>query len=156
MSRPRRTRNALVAASALLAAAIGGGCSSSSVGGDSAPVSKCKALIDAWCTKVVDCFVSEGEIDAAQRASGITDCKDGAAGVLDCSRAVSVEPSYDQCRADIDGASCPALVADAKAGASTLPSTCSGVILLGGSSSSSSSNVAATTIPLEMSPTTTF
>jgi hypothetical protein len=91
-------------------------------GGDEDPITKCHALGDSACARVVDCRAP----GASNRAALLADCRTGVMSSLDCGRAVAVDASYDRCMSEVASATCAAWTANPP----LLPASCHGVIKL--------------------------
>lgn len=83
-------------------------------GGD--PVAQCNAWLDLACGVMVSCDPT-GDTDT------IAHCRAAVVSVADCSKAVGVSATYEQCLDDLRAMSCPPAGVDF-----TLPSSCSKVI----------------------------
>jgi hypothetical protein len=86
--------------------------------------------MESFCDKGVDCLLGAALIPPANANTERQACLDAAAGALDCNRAVDVTESYNQCLADIEATACETVIAGIQNGTSTLPQTCTGVILI--------------------------
>lgn len=94
------------------------------------PGDQCTALIETICDRGVDCSVSEGKLDKSQSAAEYDDCVTEVKNVLDCSRAVDVEPEYPDCIDDLQATSCDVVVGGIESGEGFLPGSCTAVITL--------------------------
>jgi len=108
-----------------LLAAVGG-CSDDDPSGD--PVQQCKTMVDAYCSNVVYCMVEGGTVTAEERDATVDDCKTGAQNAVDCSKAIGVSESYDDCIARLKSPDCDAINQSIADGDLALPTTCEGVI----------------------------
>lgn len=112
--------------SALVLLAVMSGCSDDEPAED--PVKLCNALVDAYCSNVIDCGVEGGNVDSEDRDAQVDGCKADAKAVLDCSKAIGVSDSYDDCITRLKHPDCDAVNQALEDDKLELPSTCSGVI----------------------------
>ncbi len=76
-------------------------------------VNWCVEFVNTFCERAVSCELGT-----------LTECLDAMQSVINCSAAVGIGPTADQCRAAIQAASCTQLQQN-------LPSSCEGVIKAG-------------------------
>ncbi len=119
-------RSARTPALGLVFAAAVAGCSDDDPSED--PVKQCKAMVDAFCSNVVDCMVEGGSVAAEDRDATVDECKTGAQKNVDCSKAIGVSESYDDCIARLKAPDCDAINDAIEANMLELPTTCEGVI----------------------------
>jgi len=103
------------------------GCGGGSSGN---PVQKCDDLLEALCTRVQTC--GEQLTGTVAPATFHKDCLDAQKAELDCSKAMSVDPSYDTCITELRTFSCNVFVtldADQNITSVNPPASCMGVIL---------------------------
>ena len=110
----------------LVFAAAVAGCSDDDPSED--PVKQCNAMVDAYCSNVVDCMVEGGSVTAEDRDATVDECKSSAQEAVDCSRAIGVSESYSACMARLRSPDCDAINEAIEAGNLELPTTCEGVI----------------------------
>ena len=91
-------------------------------GDDANPAeAKCKALVEALCTRVIDCRYS----DLPDRPQLIGSCRAySLANTFRCDQVKEVGPSYDQCLAELPASSC----ANWTTSSQHVPVSCVGVI----------------------------
>ena len=99
---------------------------------EGAAAPQCRTFISTYCNAVIDCVIAgeTGMVAADQRDVAVDACISGANENVDCSRAVGVSDSYDECIAAFDNLDCDA-VNDALASngaTSPLPAACMQVI----------------------------
>jgi hypothetical protein len=97
-----------------------------SCGSDENPaVAKCQTFLTTACTRVADCAVQAGLITQAQRQMQYDSCLSQAGASVMCGRAIGIGPTYAQCIADLNAATCE-VVNDPN---TQLPASCSDVVL---------------------------
>lgn len=99
---------------ASLSAVGAAGCSDDDGGGGTA-VAQCNSLVDTICARMVTC--------AAYPTAAA--CRTDLLGVLNCSAAVGIGPTYSACMTAVPAIDCAEF-----SGSSWLPSSCTGVILM--------------------------
>ncbi|MBI5490672.1 MAG: hypothetical protein HY905_25280 [Deltaproteobacteria bacterium] len=99
---------------ASLSAVGASGCSDDD-GGGGAAVTQCNALVDTICSRMVTC--------AAYATAA--ECRTDLLGVLNCSAAVGIGPTYSACMTAVPAIDCAAF-----SGSTWLPTSCNGVILM--------------------------
>jgi hypothetical protein len=99
---------------------------------DSASVTQCKNLIGAYCPAIIDCAVSGELVPADQRDATVDACASGAESALDCSRAVGVSDTYDECMDWLAAPDCDYVIdaLNSDGATSPLPAICNQVIQL--------------------------
>jgi hypothetical protein len=83
--------------------------------GGTTPVTQCNALVDAICQRMVTCAAYPS----------VSQCRTDMLGVLNCSAARGIGPTYSSCMAAVPAIDCAAF-----SGSSWLPTSCNGVILM--------------------------
>lgn len=112
--------------SGLVLLAAVAGCSDDDPGED--PVKQCNALVDAYCSNVVDCMVEGGSVATEDRDANVDECKAEAQAAVDCAKAIGVSESYDDCITRLKHPDCDAINQSIEEGTLELPTTCEGVI----------------------------
>ncbi|MBI5502206.1 MAG: hypothetical protein HY907_18325 [Deltaproteobacteria bacterium] len=90
------------------------GCSDDDGGGGTA-AAQCNALVDTICQRMVTCAAY----------TSVATCRTDLLGVLNCSAAVGIGPTYSSCMTAVPAIDCAAFT-----GSTWLPTSCNGVILM--------------------------
>jgi hypothetical protein len=102
------------------------GCGDDEPGDD--PVAQCKAMVNAYCSNVIDCLVEGDVVPSDERDDHVAGCKSDAQRAVDCSRAIGVSENYDDCVTRLKHPDCEAVTQSVQDGTLALPDTCNGVI----------------------------
>lgn len=99
--------------------------------GEDTVTAKCEAFASTWCSRAIGCLVTVGALSESQQAEELDTCVDLVFAAVRCEDAVAVSSSYDQCLDDIEAKPCSDWdVPQTELSTVTLPSSCSGVILV--------------------------
>jgi len=112
--------------SGLVLLAVVAGCSDDDPAED--PVAQCNAMVVAYCSNVIDCLVEGGSVASEDRDDQVSGCTADAKAAVDCSRAIGVSESYDDCIARLKHPDCAAVNQAVEDNELELPTTCQGVI----------------------------
>ena len=95
------------------------------------PEQQCESLAATWCQQSIGCLVTVGTIPETELGFSRDQCTDVAVATIQCSKAVSIGDTYEQCISDIRAMECAVWkVPSDNVGAVTPPITCRGVVVL--------------------------
>jgi hypothetical protein len=110
-----------------------GGCSKGDDDDDSSTsgsaVKKCNDFLQQFCDSVVGCEVEGGLVDAADQDSEVSSCMSEVSSTVDCSTAVDVSSSYDECMSRLANPPCADINQAIMDQNLELPTACNGAIL---------------------------